>query len=229
MRALIWTGLALALSACGGQPAGAPNPQSSGTADAGAGEAGELFVAADTLARHLDGRFDSSAQAETSPQYFPVQLQTCRAEAPEFGPNVLYVEQAMLASLDAPYRQRLYVVEAGGEPSSKAVSRVYELVKPRAAVHACAGGASPSFVRADAIELPGCRVELGWTGDHFEGGTVGTECLNDHQGAVYATSEVAVFADGIKSWDRGYDAHGKQVWGAVVGPYVFDRKTPMPQ
>ena len=229
MRALIWSGWVLALVGCGGETGGTPNAQAIGNADAGAERGGDGFVAANTLARHLDGRFDSSAQAGTSPQYFPVQLQTCRAEAPAFGPNVLYVEQAMLANLDAPYRQRLYVVDAGGDPSSNAISRVYALVKPKAAVHACADGASPSFVLADAIELPGCRVELEWKGDHFEGGTVGTECLNDHQGAVYATSEVTVFADRILSWDRGYDSHGKQVWGAVAGPYVFDRKTPIPK
>jgi hypothetical protein len=27
----------------------------------------------------------------------------------------------------------------------------------------------------------------------------------------------------LDSWDRGYDRDGKQVWGAVTGPYRFDR------
>ena len=25
------------------------------------------------------------------------------------------------------------------------------------------------------------------------------------------------------AWDRGFDAEGRQVWGAVAGPYVFER------
>ncbi|MEY2746457.1 MAG: CpeT/CpcT family, partial [Planctomycetota bacterium] len=25
------------------------------------------------------------------------------------------------------------------------------------------------------------------------------------------------------SWDRGFDAAGKQVWGSTKGPYLFER------
>jgi hypothetical protein len=27
----------------------------------------------------------------------------------------------------------------------------------------------------------------------------------------------------MTSWDRGYDAQGSQVWGAVEGGYIFDK------
>ena len=33
-------------------------------------------------------------------------------------------------------------------------------------------------------------------------------------------------ADRIVSWDRGFDAEGRQVWGAENGPYVFDKLGP---
>jgi hypothetical protein len=44
----------------------------------------------------------------------------------------------------------------------------------------------------------------------------------------YATSTVRLFADKFVSWDRGYDASGKPVWGAVEGGYVFERRTDVP-
>jgi len=59
--------------------------------------------------------------------------------------------------------------------------------------------------------------------DTYEGSTEGNNCESDLRGAKYATSEVKISKDGIISWDRGYDAEGKQVWGAEKGGYIFKR------
>jgi hypothetical protein len=70
----------------------------------------------------------------------------------------------------------------------------------------------------------GCTVALERAPDGaFVGGTVGTGCRSSLRGAAYATSEVRIDPDGIESWDRGFDPHGNQVWGATAGPYVFRR------
>ena len=37
------------------------------------------------------------------------------------------------------------------------------------------------------------------------------------------TMRLTVRKDKIVSWDRGYDADGNQVWGAVKAGYVFDK------
>ena len=117
-------------------------------------------------------------------------------------------------------------IEPGKDPGT-ARSRVFELVKPADFVGFCDTPAPRAVAATDADEKAGCRVDMKWVDDHFEGGTSGTLCPSSLNGAKYAQSKVSVRADGIESWDRGFDADGKQVWGAVKGPYVFDRKTPI--
>lgn len=170
----------------------------------------------------LTGRFDSSAQSRTQPQFFAVQLHTCPVDLPLIGEQVLYVEQAMVSSLSAPYRQRLYAVTAGTEPGT-VVSTVYELVQPERFVGLCAGTSDTAIDALDAIARPGCEVVLQAEGEDFVGGTVGTGCESSLNGARYATSEVTLSAEQIVSWDRGYDASDAQVWGSTAGAYVFDR------
>ena len=57
----------------------------------------------------------------------------------------------------------------------------------------------------------------------FVGLTTRGDCGSNLRGASYATSEVRITLDGVDSWDRGFDDSGRQVWGAVAGPYRFDR------
>ena len=62
-------------------------------------------------------------------------------------------------------------------------------------------------------------------GGKFVGSTNGKECESTMNGATYATTEVTLTSKQLLSWDRGYDARDKQVWGATMGPYKFDRKS----
>lgn len=179
------------------------------------------------LAAYLAGRFDSEAQSLQDYSYYAIQLVMCPVSVPEVGERVLYVEQAVMDTPTQPYRQRLYVVEPLDPPETRAVSKVYELVNPAAAVGWCDDPASLSLTAADVTEKPGCGVEMEWMGDHFEGGTVGNDCASTLNGASYTTSEVVITDTQLTSWDRGFDAQGTQVWGATQGPYVFDRKTPL--
>jgi len=57
------------------------------------------------------------------------------------------------------------------------------------------------------------------------GATLGADCGDALRGAKYATSEVYLSATALESWDRGFDAAGKQVWGPVKGPYRFIKES----
>ena len=73
-----------------------------------------------------------------------------------------------------------------------------------------------------------CRRQyrrLTWLGDRFEGGTVGQGCESTLMGATYASSQVVLRAEGSSSWDRGFDASGRRVWGATAGPCRFERRS----
>lgn len=250
MRSLVALGLVLGLvlSGCdggegstggGGQGAaggGGAGAQGGGGAAGGAGGAGgqggggaAAESPADKLYRYLTGHFDSKNQAKTDLAFFPIDLLTCPIDIPEIGVRVLHVEQAVIDSgvVQAPYRQRVYVVTEGADPATQAVSQVWEFKSPAAFAGFCAGTGDKA-TPADLIERVGCQVELTWAADHFEGSTPGKECLSDFQGATYATSEVKIWDTKIESWDRGYDAMDKQVWGATKGPYLFDRISPLP-
>ncbi len=217
------------LSACGGQsPADGRDPGGvGGHGEGGAGGAAVSFDAAAEATRMLTGRFDSADQAALQPSYFPVQLFVCPLSAPELGERVLYVEQAVMSDLQAPYRQRLYVVDAVVGQSLQAVSRVFELNDPAAFVGLCEQSSAVTVGSSETVERQGCWVQLSWQDDHFAGATPGSECLSDFQGASYATSEVELHADRISSWDRGWSQDGQQVWGATMGPYEFVRRTPL--
>lgn len=219
------------------EPAASPAPADTPAPPPAAKEPEPKEALAAKLATWLEGRFDSKAQAKRDPTYFEISLAMCPVDAPELGARALYVEQAMIGK--APYRQRLYVVEPIDATSAR--SRVFELVTPKAAVGLC-DRETRTFTPADVTSRDGCDVAMTWVGDRFVGHTPdatwdgarfvpdarGARCPSDLNGASYATSEVELRADGLASWDRGFDAAGAQKWGAEKGPYEFVRRTPLP-
>ncbi|MFO0630372.1 MAG: chromophore lyase CpcT/CpeT [Polyangiales bacterium] len=175
--------------------------------------------------RALLGRFDSRAQSLRDPRFLAIQLLTCEVAVPALGARVMYVEQARADALNAPYRQRLYVVEAeeGGVRS-----RVFEFHTPASVVGLCADPSRADVRPEDVIEREGCAVHLRAVDGRFTGGTRGQGCESTLMGARYATSEVELRADGLDSWDRGFNAQGQQVWGSTAGAYRFVRRADTP-
>lgn len=174
------------------------------------------------LAGFLTGRFASTAQAAADPEYFDVRLHSARIWPDRDDGIWLYVEQAMATALDRPYRQRVYRVFRRDD--GKLISAVYTLRDPASAVGAWKQDAPLAGLSVDDLELrAGCEMVLETKEDGFTGGTVGRNCPSDLRGAAYATSQAVIDARGMRTWDRGYTADGQQVWGAVKGPYQFDR------
>ena len=195
-----------------------------GAADAsGDGGQGSTF-AARKLRQLLIGRFDSATQAARDPRYLDVTLAVCPVVVTSLGP-ALYVEQALRGR--APYRQRVYVLAPGQDPSVEAASKVYELGDANSAIGLCDRAEVQTFAVEDLVEREGCTVNLRWMGDSFRGATSGRTCLSTLMGATYATTEITLGETTLDSWDRGYDANGRQVWGATAGAYRFERRSPL--
>lgn len=191
------------------------------TADAPAGDP-ELRE----LTSMMTGTFDTKQQSETDPTYYNVSL-TLKHVWPERDPGTywLYVEQAIVGA--PPYRQRVYQLER--VDATTLVSKVYDFIKgtDRAkAVGAWEHQTPLSTMSPQDLTLKtGCGVLLVKQSDgSFLGATDAKKCLSDHQGATYATSDVKVTTTRLTSWDRGYDAQDQQVWGAITGPYLFDKQ-----
>ncbi|MBM4374159.1 MAG: chromophore lyase CpcT/CpeT [Deltaproteobacteria bacterium] len=220
--------------ACGGSSDADGSSTSATSGSGGVGGAGGAEPlptpsAADRAFAMLTGRFDSKEQAEVDPEYYAVQLQTCVVDAPALGERVLYVEQALMTKLGAPYRQRLYVISPVAGSTTRVTSDIYDLKAPKQAVGLCDAEALASFEASDAIKQDGCTVGLEFeeSAQRFVGGTDGKACKSTLNGASYVTSEVVLDENIVESWDRGYDESDSQVWGAVAGAYRFVRRTPL--
>lgn len=175
--------------------------------------------AREQVAELLHGHFRSDEQAADDERYFDISMKICTVNAPDYGDFVLYVEQAQAARMDAPYRQRLYVLETDED---EVISQVWAPTRADDWVGFCE--AEDLTVPADAFRQKlGCEVYLTKVDDAFEGGTRGEDCESRLGGASYAVANVRIDADELRSWDRGYNAMGEQVWGAEAGPYHFRR------
>lgn len=170
----------------------------------------------------LVGDYSSAQQAAEDPNYFDIRLHIVRIWRDRTDGAWLYVEQAMANAQATPYRQRVYHVITA--PNGAAESVVFEL--PGDPLSYAGAWSDPARLNAldPALLVPraGCSVILKRSGPgQLSGATSGDGCGSNLRGAAYATSEVTLTPLTLRSWDRGYDRAGKQVWGAVKGPYAF--------
>ncbi len=178
------------------------------------------------LGVRLSGSFASTAQAARDPDnYRDIRLHAVRIWG-ERGDGVwLYVEQATAEAPGRPYRQRIYHLSSVG--GDELVSEIYTL--PGDAARFAGAYDDPGTFGVigpeDLTRREGCTMYLRRRGvdGAFVGGTRGDGCESTLRGAAYTTSEATIFADRMLTWDRGYDEGGRQVWGALAGPYVFVR------
>lgn len=171
----------------------------------------------------MSGSFSSEAQHLSDPKSFlhiVLHMQPIW-EGRSDGPW-LYVEQAAAAKADRPYRQRVYRLrhaEGGGVWSD-----VYTL--PGDPLSFAGAWRDPQrFDALDPAQLvarEGCSLLLHRQPDGaWQGSTEGRNCASELAGASHATSEARVEPMLLTSWDRGYAADGRQVWGSTAGAYRF--------
>ena len=182
------------------------------------------------LARQMTGAFSSARQAQQQPAYLDIRLHmvpiwTSRQDGPW-----LYVEQAAASTPEQPYRQRVYQLLTIGPGAIE--SRVFELPDDPSALAGAwrQPGRLDVLSPAQLVRRQGCSVFLTYdaAARAWTGATRDADCQSALRGASYATSHVTIHADGMTSWDRGFDASGVQVWGAADGPYRFDREPDSP-
>lgn len=171
----------------------------------------------------MQGSFDSSAQAVEDSAYYAISLHMYPIW-PERG-QYLYVEQALAAMQDKPYRQRVYELRDMGDGVVE--SHVYKIAADSLWVGKWrTPEAFEVLALSDLEHLEGCEVRLKQVGEgHFSGATGDQTCPSVLYGASYAQSQVDVLLDRVESWDRGFDAEGNHIWGAEKGGYVFLRTT----
>lgn len=174
-----------------------------------------------TLKERMEGNYNSKEQAAADSSYFNIVLHMKQIWNDDKDGYWLYVEQAVSQMQQKPYRQRIYHVYK--QDNETLVSKVYEMKEPLRFAGAWKDAAKLGTLTKDSlIDRQGCSICLkkNKDGDYY-GSTPGKECLSNLRGATYATSEVVIKKDRLVSWDRGWDATDKQVWGAEKGGYIF--------
>lgn len=168
----------------------------------------------------LTGKYSSAAQAARDTAFFHISLVMTPIWPERKDGLWLYVEQAMASKPDKPYRQRVYQLT---HPSKKEFrSEIYTIRNAKEVVGLHSEQDKMQLLHPDSIELKdGCAVVLSLKNGIYKGGTQGSSCPSDLRGAKYATSIITLKEGEMVSWDQGFDAKGKQVWGSTKGGYVF--------
>lgn len=180
------------------------------------------------LAAHLSGYFTSAAQAAADKDYFNIELRIVPAWAERKDGPWLYVEQADARTPDKPYRQRVYRLEVTGD---KYLSHIYEFKGDPLKQAGQWKQPMPlaALTPADLVLKDGCAVVMERRADgSYHGATVDKACPSVLRGSRYASSKVTLDAKVLESWDQGFDADGKQVWGATKGAYRFVKVSAKP-
>lgn len=175
------------------------------------------------FASALSGQFSSKQQAEADTSYLNISLSMSRIWEDRTDGIWLYVEQALASRREKPYRQRVYQL---AHPSKNVFSsEIFTIGNAQEVVGLQDNPARRSLLTFDKIQLKeGCTVLMKHKDGSYEGGTQGANCPSDLRGAKYTTTRIKLSAGRLESWDQGFDAAGKQVWGATKGGYVFIRE-----
>lgn len=180
--------------------------------------------ALEKLASLMTGTFTSEQQSLIDTSYYNISLVMVPIWPDRIDGKWLYVEQAVSSSLDQPYRQRVYQLR---HPAKDVfTSDIYTLKEPKRFVGLQFDRDKKADLTFDQIEIKtGCTVTLRYDKGVYEGGTKEDQCPSDLRGAAYATTKIRLQQGILISWDQGFDANGRQVWGATKGGYIFLKKS----
>jgi hypothetical protein len=184
-----------------------------------------------TLGKSLAGLFDNQRQAQETPTWFvPTRLWQYPLVQQIDGYYAMFVEQAPLLTPEQPYRQRLMLLSGHHDSELEIIYRAFR--DPGA----IAGAAQTperlaSITPEDLLELPGCRLHVHHQGDRFIANPPeGAKCCFDYQGKTRQVElGFDLTPDCLYSRDRGVDPDsGKGLWGALMGPYKYNKQTAFP-
>ena len=179
--------------------------------------------ALEQLAYTMAGSYTSAEQAQADTSYFEIELEMVRIWPKRRDGAWFYVEQATADSKAKPYRQRVYHVQQVND--STFTSNILTIKGGESLYGAFADPVRLERLNPDSLErLDGCAITLHRKGNTYTGSTHDRDCPSKRGKAVYTTSEVVLSSDRMVSWDRGWDAEGKQAWGAEKGGYVFIKR-----
>jgi CpeT/CpcT family (DUF1001) len=180
----------------------------------------------ETLVRWMAGDFSNQAQALDNPPFF-AHIRVCMRPLPTgFLSGVsLFLEQAYDFALSQPYRLRVLEFLPLGD---KILLHNHSLKEAERFFGAARNPQQLQDIHAsDIVEMPGCSMDVEWTGHSFIGRIQGKGCKVNWKGQdTYLDNEFEISEDRLLSLDRGRDlVTDERVWGSIAGPFQFSRRT----
>jgi len=174
------------------------------------------------LVNWMTGSFTSEEQSKNDSDYYNISLEMHRIWKENNSGYWLYVEQAVAATKDKPYRQRIYHLF---EEDGVIKSVIYSIPDEKKFIGGWKDVSVFDSLSHEQLETrKGCEVIIKRKDDKtFIGSTVEKNCTSNLRGATYATTEVIITKDTMISWDRGFNDKDEQVWGATKGGYIFKK------
>jgi hypothetical protein len=205
---------ALALAACATAPTPDPFPDAQRT------DTRPL----ETLTGFLTGTYQSIPQAVGTGDSSRVTLRIVRVWPERAGEFWFYEEFEVTGQEGGPFLQRLVRIGMAGSGMLMVeyglpgdASRFAGAWRDPARAFA---GVDPRTLR----EVPNCRQDVASQNlIIYAGGTIGQACRARVPAGAYAVSDFSLTTSSLRTWDRGYDASGKVVWGNPAGPLDLRR------
>lgn len=183
------------------------------------------------VASYLIGVMDTTEQAAAIPDAPSVRMTTCQIEVKEteemnqLSPTIfLYQEQALMDKLEQPYRQRFLKITSS-ENQQQVESITFKPKQPKNLIGLCNQPKSERVMTTEELGENHCSVFLQQKGSSYLGKTQAEGCASHYRGAVKITNTITLNEVGMDTLDRGFDAAGKQIWGAENRPYQFRRSS----
>lgn len=184
-----------------------------------------LNLQVEEVASLLEGKMRTVIPAKGNLPTTSVIMITCRVrlQNPQKPDSIyLYQEQALEEDLRKPYRQRL--LELSADAATQSIrSLAFKPDNLVAWVNFCDKPLASRTISAKDLQAQVCSLFLRRYRDGYIGVTPPIGCPTNVRGAVRSTNRVILQKNKMQTWDRGYDANGKQVWGAREESYQFER------
>lgn len=184
------------------------------------------------VSNRLIGVMSTAEQSAANPKVANVQMTTCTVSVQGTSDPksvYLYQEQAINASpngdraqLGKPYRQRFLQLSSNGA-SQSVRSLSFRPAEATRWIGLCSRPDAARVVQLQDVGKPTCAVFLKRSGDDYIGRTPVDGCPSNVRGAVRVTNYIELQRSRMNTYDRGYDANGKQVWGAKESAYQFKK------
>ena len=180
----------------------------------------------DLLMKWMTGSFDTEQQARKDPDYYNITMHIYPIWTDRYEGNWLYVEEAMSAIPQSPFRQRIFhIVYSVG----KYIVHVYELPDPDKYIGKWIGGTDwDTLSKDDLITKKGCELYLVWHDGQFVGSTRGQLCRSAMGENTYQTSQIRVSEEWITRKERKLVTQDDERSVTDQDPYIFRPKRNIP-